>query len=123
VLCLFCSQWPHRTAQNCQIAASVHARWTTCDLGEFVPAQAIIWPRAHAEAFREWSYRSMVRGVPDDIAIARWAMVLDWSSTFMRKAILCHVPSLVEHVHAESSAVGNPGGPHRRALMLAAEMP
>jgi hypothetical protein len=107
VVSLFCGAWPHMSAFAMQQAAVGGRHWARLDLAEFVPAQALIWPRAVAE--RLLADTESVEG-PDDQHIARWAHAAG-------ETLWQTVPSLVEHEGAfETSVPPKLTGGHRRAV-------
>lgn len=106
-VCLFLAKLPALEAKLSLYALKKGERYIQArpKTNSFLPAVAVLWPRQHAEHFREWLKTARLPQHPkrepasDDAAIARWALA-------NRQRVLITVPSLVEHPDREPSLIG-----------------
>ena len=112
-VCLFLGAAPASTAQMARRAWLKGRRYTPLLNTSFVPLVAVLWPRAKAKEFLEWSETARKITRADDNNAARW----------MRKAkqpVMVTVPSLVQHNEDVPSVKGSDNsGSWCRACLLA----
>lgn len=117
-VCLFISK-VQRDSRAVTQAMQNNQRYATLNpkANSFVPVVAVLWPRAKAVEFMDWA--DVNPGLPgqreprsDDAMVGRW-------KTIRRETVRVTVPSLVEHLVAEPSVVGNDKKGGRVAMFLA----
>lgn len=118
VLSLWVGDMRDLTAKFYRRAQVAKERWSPVNFSKIHHCVALVWPRALAEEFLEWTSTSMLPGdgrdqQSDDAIVGAWARRTHhqfWAT----------VPSLVEHNDDVPSTIGRPqGGRDRRAIWFA----
>ena len=113
-VCLFMGTVPAGTAGKARIAMKNDKRYVLLGPSPVFPLVAVLWPKAKAEQFLEWSrHAKMTRA--DDNNAAKWLQRT-------KQQVMVSVPSLVEHDDFQPSVKGgrdSQGESWRRALFVA----
>lgn len=93
-VCLFVSGHRSHTQKRYLQAMNARKPYSQVWFQDFCPVVAMIWPRAQAQEFLEWSKDAKLPGLPnprsDDAVVGSWMK-------FTKQKIFATVPSLVEH--------------------------
>lgn len=93
-MCLFVSAAKTKTLKQYMRAMRSQNRYAPIWFQDYLPVVAVLWPRAKAAEFLEWSQDAKLPGLPnprsDDAVVGSWMK-------FTRQLVLATVPSLVEH--------------------------
>jgi hypothetical protein len=103
-ICLFLSWLPRGVMVDALNAAKRGERFVRYRVSKFVPAIAIIWPRAKAEHFLEWSSTAILPGHPNRVA-SDDAVIAEWHRR-NQMTIWVTMPSLVQHPDEVESLIG-----------------
>lgn len=91
---LFLGGLPKQTAANALRAAKRGEHYVPIYFRDFVPVVAVLWPKAKAVEFLEWSKTAKLPGQPnprsDDAVVGRWMLTT-------KQLVLATIPSLVQH--------------------------
>lgn len=104
VICLFLGGAPRRTAALARRAHQQGAAFCRLHPNDFLPVVATMWPKHKAESLLAWAAENPLRlghrePRSDDAVCGRWMK-------FHREAVLCTVPSLVQHPDDVPSTIG-----------------